>query len=173
MILMVFCLGAQVFFRFVLNASLTWSEELSRFAFIWLVYMGAVLGAKERIHIRVTAFHRLLPAAARGWVIPAADLLWVAINLTFAWQGAMQVGHLMRFSYISPAMQWNMALIYAVVPVGFLLMSFRILEGYWHDWRQGTLGKPPQEPSFRGEGGGSPPEREAGEEERPPRRDET
>ena len=44
MVLMVFCLGSQVFFRFVLNASLTWSEELSRFAFIWLVYMGAVLG---------------------------------------------------------------------------------------------------------------------------------
>ena len=98
MVLMVFCLGAQVFFRFVLNASLTWSEELSRFAFIWLVYMGAVLGAKERIHIRVTAFHRLLPAAARGWGLPAADLLWVAINLTFAWQGALQVGRLMRFS---------------------------------------------------------------------------
>ena len=56
MVLMVFCLGSRVFFRFVLNASLTWSEELSRFAFIWLVCMGAVLGAKERIQIRVTAF---------------------------------------------------------------------------------------------------------------------
>ena len=141
MVLMVSCLGAQVFFRFVLNASLTWSEELSRFAFIWLVYMGAVLGAKERIHIRVTAFHRLLPAPVRGWTTPLADVLWVSINLVFAWQGALQVGHLLRFSYISPALQWNMALIYAVVPIGFLLMSFRIIEGYWRDWRRGTLGQ--------------------------------
>ena len=172
MVLMVFCLGAQVFFRFVLNASLTWSEELSRFAFIWLVYMGAVLGAKERIHIRVTAFHRLLPAVARGWVIPAADLLWVAINLTFAWQGALQVGHLMRFSYISPAMQWNMALIYSVVPVGFLLMSFRILEGYWRDWRAGTLGQPVEEPAFGSETNRNPPEREADGDGRPAGRDE-
>ena len=181
MVLMVFCLGAQVFFRFVLNASLTWSEELSRFAFIWLVYMGAVLGAKERIHIRVTAFHRLLPAVARGWVLPAADLLWVAINLTFAWQGALQVGHLMRFSYISPALQWNMALIYSVVPIGFLLMSFRILEGYWRDWRQGTLGRPPVEGAAGGGNGGGgevvgdPPERPAPESDgtrRGSRRDE-
>ena len=172
MVLMVFCLGSQVFFRFVLNASLTWSEELSRFAFIWLVYMGAVLGAKERIHIRVTAFHRLLPVAARGWVLPVADLLWVVINLTFAWQGALQVGHLMRFSYISPAMQWNMALIYSVVPVGFLLMSFRILEGYWRDWRAGTLGQPVEEPVFGSETHRNPPERKADGDGRPAGRDE-
>lgn len=155
MTLVVFCLGAQVFFRFVLNASLTWSEELSRFAFIWLVYMGAVLGARERIHIRVTAFHRLVPLAARGWLIPVADLLWVAINLIFAWQGALQVGHLMQFSYISPALQWNMAIIYSVVPVGFLLMSFRILEGHWRDWRRGTLGQWVDDLAPGGEAGGN------------------
>ena len=146
---MVFCLGAQVFFRFVLNASLT------RFAFIWLVYMGAVLGAKERIHIRVAAFHRLLPAAARGGCCPGPILPWVALNLTFAWQGALQVGHLMRFSYISPALQWNMALVYSVVPVGFLLMSFRILEGDWRDWRHGTLGQPVEEAAFASESVGN------------------
>ena len=172
MVLMVFCLGSQVFFRFVLNASLTWSEELSRFAFIWLVYMGAVLGAKERIHIRVTAFHRLLPAAARGWVLPTADLLWVAINLTFAWQGALQVGHLLRFSYISPALQWNMALIYLVVPIGFLLMSFRILEGYWHDWRRGTLGRPVEDATLTGEAVRPAPDGNASGEKRPGRGDE-
>ena len=143
MVLMVSCLGAQVFFRFVLNASLTWSEELSRFAFIWLVYMGAVLGAKERIHIRVTAFHRLLPAAARGWVLPAADLLWVAINLTFAWQGALQVGHLhaLQLHLAGPAMEHGPHLPRWCRSAS-LLMSFRILEGYWRDWRRGTLGRP-------------------------------
>ena len=72
---------------------------------------------------------------------PLADVLWVSINLVFAYQGALQVGHLLRFSYISPALQWNMAVIYAVVPIGFALMSFRIIEGYWCDWRRGTLGQ--------------------------------
>ena len=85
-------------------------------------------------------------------MLPAADLLWVAINLTFAWQGALQVGHLLRFSYISPALQWNMALIYLVVPIGFLLMSFRILEGYWNDWRRGTLGRPVDDATLAGGG---------------------
>ena len=136
-VVMVFCLGAQIFFRFVLNAALTWSEEMSRFAFIWLVYMGAILGAKERIHIRVTAPQLLLPQQYRGYVNVCADLLWVAINLVFAYQGIIQVVHLLQFTYISPALQWNMAYIYAIVPAGFLVMSYRIIEGYVRDYRRG------------------------------------
>ena len=137
MSLMVFCLAAQVFFRFVLNASLTWSEELSRFAFVWAVYMGAILGAKERIHIRVTAFQLVLPRGARRYVILLADGIWVTVNLLMAYQGVLQVQHLVRFTFTSPALQWNMALIYAVVPLGFLLMSYRIIEGHWRDYRDG------------------------------------
>jgi C4-dicarboxylate transporter DctQ subunit len=138
-VLMVFCLGAQVFFRFVLNAALTWSEELSRFAFIWLVYMGAILGAKERIHIRVTAFQLLLPAPWRRFVVILADMAWVVVNLVFAYQGVIQVRHLSHYTYISPALQWNMAYIYSVVPAGFILMSYRIIEGHVRDYRGGGL----------------------------------
>ena len=136
-ILMVFCLGAQVFFRFVLNASLTWSEELSRFTFVWLVYMGALLGAKERIHIRVTATHLVFPQRYRRWIFVFADSIWAIGNLFFAYQGILQVKHLLKFTYISPALQFNMAFIYAIVPAGFILMTYRIIEGYWGDYRKG------------------------------------
>jgi len=139
MTLMVFCLGAQVFFRFILNASLTWSEELSRFTFVWLVYMGALLGTKERIHIRVTATHLLFPKGFRRWLFVLADTIWFTGNIFFAYQGILQVKHLLRFTYISPALQFNMAFIYAIVPAGFILMNYRILEGYWRDYRKGGL----------------------------------
>jgi len=138
-VLMVFCLGSQVFFRFVLNAALTWSEELSRFAFVWLVYMGAILGAKERIHIRVTAPQLLLPPKYRGLVSVFADLVWVTFNLFFAYQGIIQVRHLLQFTYISPALQWNMAYLYGIVPAGFILMSYRIIEGHVRDYRRRGL----------------------------------
>ena len=137
--LMVFCLAAQVFFRFVLNASLTWSEELSRFAFIWVVYMGAILGAKERIHIRVTAIQLLMPEQFRRFMLMLADAIWVTFNFFFAYQGIVQVRHLLRFTYTSPALQWNMAYIYCIVPAGFMVMSYRIVEGYWKEYRHGGL----------------------------------
>ena len=34
------CVSLQVFFRYVLNDPLTWSEELARFSFMWMVFLG-------------------------------------------------------------------------------------------------------------------------------------
>lgn len=139
MTVMVICLGAQVFFRFVLDASLTWSEELSRFAFVWVIYLGASLAAKERIHIRVTAPQLLLPAHYRHYATLFADLIWVVFNLFFAYQGIIQMKHMFRYTFISPALQWNTAFIYSIIPLGFLIMTFRIIQGYWREYQQGGL----------------------------------
>jgi TRAP-type C4-dicarboxylate transport system permease small subunit len=133
---MVICLGAQVFFRYVLQAALTWSEELSRFAFVWVIYLGASMAAMERAHIRVTAPQLLLPAEYRHYATLFADFIWVLFNLFFAYQGVLQVKHMFRFTFISPAMQWNTAFIYCIIPIGFALMSFRIVQGYWRDYRR-------------------------------------
>ncbi len=136
---MVICLGAQVFFRYVLQAALTWSEELSRFAFVWVIYLGASMAAMERVHMRVTAPQLLLPAEYRHYATLFADFIWVLFNLFFAYQGALQVKHMFRFTFISPAMQWNTAFIYCIIPAGFSLMSFRIVQGYWRDYRRGGI----------------------------------
>ena len=133
---MVICLGAQVFFRYVLNASLTWSEELSRFTFVWIIYLGASMAARERTPIRVTAPQLLLPARYRRYATLFADLVWVVFNIFFGYQGVVQVKHMLKFTFISPALQWNTALIYSVIPAGFFLMSFRIIQGYWRDFRR-------------------------------------
>jgi TRAP-type C4-dicarboxylate transport system permease small subunit len=136
---MVVCLGAQVFFRYVLDAALTWSEEMSRFAFVWIIYLGASMAAKERVHIRVTAPQLLLPAQYRHFATLFADLIWVIFNLFFVYQGVLQVKHMLRFTFISPALKWNTAIIYCIIPAGFLFMSFRIVQGYWRDYRRGGV----------------------------------
>jgi TRAP-type C4-dicarboxylate transport system permease small subunit len=43
----------QVLFRYVFNNSLTWSEELAKFIFIWITFLGAALCFRERIHLKV------------------------------------------------------------------------------------------------------------------------
>lgn len=136
-IMMVFCLGAQVFFRYVLGSALSWTEELSRFVFVWAVYLGASMAAKERSHIRVTAPQLLLPKKYRPFSPIFADAIWVAFNLIFAYVGVKQVHHMFRFKFISPALQWNTAYIYIVIPAGFAFMAFRIVEGYIRTYLKG------------------------------------
>jgi len=139
MAVMVICLGAQVFFRFVLDAALTWSEELSRFAFVWVIYMGASMAAMERVHIRVTVPQLLLPSQYRHYATVFADFIWLIFNLFFAYQGILQLKHMFTFTFTSPAMQWNTAFVYAIIPLGFFLMSFRIVQGYWRDYKRGGI----------------------------------
>ncbi|WP_067725896.1 TRAP transporter small permease [Oceanobacillus damuensis] len=43
----------QIFFRFVLNMPLTWSEEASRYLNLWSVLLGAALAVKYKDHLRV------------------------------------------------------------------------------------------------------------------------
>ncbi len=56
--LLILLLSVQVFSRYLLNASIGWTEEISRFVFIWLIFVGAVITTKNRQHLRVETFHK-------------------------------------------------------------------------------------------------------------------
>ena len=43
----------QVVFRFFIHYSIAWSEELSRFLGVWLVFFGATLAVKEESHLGI------------------------------------------------------------------------------------------------------------------------
>jgi len=51
----------QVVFRYVFNNSLSWSEELIRFLFVWLTFLGGALAINNKTHIAVEFFIELLP----------------------------------------------------------------------------------------------------------------
>ena len=51
----------QVVFRYVFNNSLSWSEELIRFLFVWLTFLGGALAIKDNTHIAVEFFIERLP----------------------------------------------------------------------------------------------------------------
>ena len=52
---------AQVVFRYIFNNSLSWSEEIVRYLFVWLTFLGGALAIKTKSHIAVEFFIELLP----------------------------------------------------------------------------------------------------------------
>ena len=48
------CVLAQVVFRYVFNAPLTWSEELARYLFIWCAFLGWTIASRRRSHLAMT-----------------------------------------------------------------------------------------------------------------------
>lgn len=129
---MVFALTLQVFMRFVLSSSLAWTEELSRYSFIWSVYMGGVLAVKHSQHVRITAQFLVLPPKVRVAVLMFTDMLWIAANTFIAYQSVLVLQGAFEFPEVSPTLGIVKGYVEAMLPASFMLMNLRLIIKYWH-----------------------------------------
>ena len=115
-------LSIQVFVRYVLGGGLAWSEELSRYMFVWSIYFGCILAAREDKHIRVTAQFLLVPKRVEGIIITIADIVWVLFNGIVAFFSFRYIISMFSFPFISPTMKINLVWVYTIIPIAYTLM---------------------------------------------------
>ena len=126
----------QVFCRYVLLFSFSWSEELARFVFIWLVYLGVSMGAKYNEHIRVTILKNFLTEKSQKNFGYIADAGWFIFCAYVFWLGIQMLQTMFHYKHLSAALQWNTAYVYMIIPLAFFLTSFRILQFYYRKWKK-------------------------------------
>jgi TRAP-type transport system small permease protein len=73
--------GLQVFCRYVLNASLSWSEEFQRYGLIWIVFIAMVVGYRRGAHIGMEFLLQKFPRVLQVPLVWFADLLWLGLGL--------------------------------------------------------------------------------------------
>ena len=106
--------------RYVFNDSLTWSEELTRYIFMWVVFLGTAIGVRTRAHIAVDVFlSKQGPGGERllTWLEWASTLAFAALIGIPGWTFVM-----IGMSNLSPAMEVPMGLVYAAPVVGSVLI---------------------------------------------------
>lgn len=121
-------LGIQVFMRYAMHSSLSWSEELARYMFVWLVYIGVSYGSKVMRHIKIDAGLYLFPKVARRYVVILGDLIFLVFALVIVYYSWGLVQRQILFKQLSPAMLIPMWIVYAAPLVGFSLTAFRQLQ---------------------------------------------
>ena len=124
---LVFIVCLQVTMRYFFHTGLTWSEEVARFLFLWLVWLGAAYAAKRRTHLRIEAFTQKLSPNVLRRVDFIALLIWIAFSAFLTWKGAELTIILFRRRQLSPILEIKMAWAYAAVPIGAGLMLLRLL----------------------------------------------
>lgn len=112
----------QVFYRYVLNSSLIWSEELVRFGLLWGVMLGAGLASDRNAHIAIDPLRDFVRPSAYRIISFCSSLLILVFCAIVAWYG-WEYSYRIRFM-TSPASQIPMMYVYAAIPVGCLLMAF-------------------------------------------------
>jgi TRAP-type C4-dicarboxylate transport system permease small subunit len=84
--LMVVMILAQVFFRYALNDSLTWTEELSKFAMVWIACLVSPYAYREHLNVSIEMFHDALPALPKRIAEIIITLLVMLISAIFFMQ---------------------------------------------------------------------------------------
>jgi TRAP-type C4-dicarboxylate transport system permease small subunit len=81
LVVLVVSVGANVFGRFVLNRSLAVSDELARFLFIWVIFLGAALAHLHREHIAVDLLVQRLPPSMHRAATVVQELLILVLMM--------------------------------------------------------------------------------------------
>lgn len=129
MILLVILSFLQVLFRFVVNFSLSWTEELSRYIFILLVYNGVSLAIRENKHIRVEIIDMLLPKKMLKHLSTFNDIVILTLFGFISYGGVDIVRNAYDVKQVSPAIGIPMAIVYGIIPFMFLICSIRVIQG--------------------------------------------
>jgi TRAP-type C4-dicarboxylate transport system permease small subunit len=106
----------QVFFRYVLQNPLRWTEEAARYLLIWLVLLGSGVAMRNHSHLQVDILTASLPEG------PSRVLDAIVTVLTSIFLGIVVVyGVQLTFNnmrQLSPALKLPMGIVYAALPIG-------------------------------------------------------
>jgi TRAP-type C4-dicarboxylate transport system permease small subunit len=117
----------QIIARYFFGTGVDWSEELSRYFFVWSTYFGCAVAAKGDKHIRVTAQLMFLSERQKAWLISVSDILWVAFCVLLFVFGFRYVASMFEYPFSSPSMKFNLAWVYAIVPLSYALMCVHVV----------------------------------------------
>lgn len=125
LILMTLVVGWQVFGRFVLQSSPSWSEQTALLLMIWYVFLAAGAGVWERFHIRIEIFEKRLTSGSRRRMRISIHALIAVMGLVLLLFGA-QLIWLVR-DHVIPSLGISRAFAYIPIPVtGALIILFSI-----------------------------------------------
>ena len=119
-----------VVLRLVFTSGLPWQEELSRFGFVFVCYLGASYGMKSDDHIRITFVADALPKRAQKILRVITDIIWIAFNVFVV---IVSIDYYLRqkdFLGLSGILKIPLHYVFLTIPVGFALLTLRLIQQY-------------------------------------------
>jgi TRAP-type C4-dicarboxylate transport system permease small subunit len=120
----------SVFFRYVLNSSLSWSNELARYLLVFTVVFAAAIALRQQRFVNVEIVRDLLPGTAGRVIGIIARVLICAFLVVCIFSPEAMIEKALRTSTISPAMSLPMAAVYRLMQAGFATMVLFLLFGF-------------------------------------------
>jgi len=140
--LIVITIFMEVFRRFVLSYSSIWAEEVARYAFIYVSWIGASAGIRERAHIRIDVILPFLSERARGIVMIFGDIITILLAIGAFWWSLESVMTSIKFGSVTHGLRISLAWFLFAVPLGFSMMIIRLVQAIVRDYSDLKAGRP-------------------------------
>lgn len=108
---------------------LSWSEEMARYMFIWLIYISSAYAVRKRSHIKVEIVSLFLKEKGNFVLDIIADisfLIFASVIAYFGWIATYKIAFI-NVQH-SPSMHINMGWAYMSFALGCTLMTIRIVQ---------------------------------------------
>ncbi|WP_429599928.1 TRAP transporter small permease [Variovorax sp. PvP013] len=131
---MVVLVFGNVVLRYGFNSGITVSEEVSRWLFIWMTFLGAIVALREHGHLGVDMVVQKLPPAGKKICLAIGHLVMLGI-VGLLFQGSLAQARI-NWDVTAPTTGASMAIVYAsaivfavMAAIILLLDLFRLLTG--------------------------------------------
>ncbi len=135
----------EVLRRFVFQYSSIWGEEIVRYAFIYLVWIGAASAVKDRAHIRIDVLFHYVNPRIKALLYILGDLVMLFVALVALYWSFETVHVSWKFGSVSHGLRVSMVWFLLAVPIGFALMTFRLVQSLRRDFQDFAAKRPPYE----------------------------
>ncbi len=132
---MVLIMGLQVFCRYVLSMSLSWSEEITRYLFIWSGFLSVSYCSKRCLSIKIEQFVAMFSRRGRAIfkvINHTFEFIFFIYMIPFAYSYMMSA---VKSGQVSPACGIPMYYIQAAPLFSFILVAFRVLQRWIIEFR--------------------------------------
>jgi C4-dicarboxylate transporter DctQ subunit len=118
---------ANVVGRYMFNSPVPWAEEFARYAFIWLVFIGAASCSKHRRHIAIDILVLNASDRVRQVMRITSDIATFALMAVLVYYGTRLA---LRAAYPTATLGIRTTYVYMIVPISALLVILRMLPGF-------------------------------------------
>ena len=141
-VMLVATMAVEVLRREIFSYSSIWGEEIVRYSFIYLAWIGASAAVKERGHIRIDVIMHYLGPKLKALLYVFGDLVMFGVAIIAVYWSFEAVLVSAKFGSVTDGLRISKVWFLMAVPLGFALMIWRLLQSLRHDIHSLRTGQP-------------------------------
>ncbi|WP_425093410.1 TRAP transporter small permease [Tropicimonas sp. S265A] len=141
-VMLVATMFIEVLRREIMSYSSIWGEEIVRYSFIYLAWIGCAAAVKERGHIRIDVLMQYVGRRVKAVLYIFGDIVMFVVSVIALYWSFETVLVSAKFGSVTPGLRISQVWFLMAVPVGFSLVIMRLVQSFLRDIRDLRAGRP-------------------------------